>query len=271
MEPAADSAPPRPVKWGDLGIRATVGVVLIIGGAIEIYLGGNAFKVLAVLVAGLVAREWFRIIGEPAWTYNCAAVVSGLIVTGAIWFPPPFQWVALVAAVLLAPFLMDHKRLSGVGFVYAVLPALALVWLRDQPHGFALVGWLVAAVVATDIGAYFAGRMIGGPKLAPRVSPNKTWAGLLGGMAAAALVGLLVFAFSDVFEPGTAMALSAVLAVVAQGGDLGESALKRRFGVKDSGTILPGHGGIMDRLDGLLAAAPVVALCVWLLQASGSA
>jgi phosphatidate cytidylyltransferase len=126
------------------------------------------------------------------------------------------------------------------------------------------VFWLFAVVWATDTAAYISGRLIGGPKLAPRFSPNKTWAGLIGGALAAALVGVIAATLmGDAPMPSMALA-SAGLAVVAQAGDLVESALKRRFGVKDASTLIPGHGGVLDRLDGMLFAAPVfVALMMW--------
>jgi phosphatidate cytidylyltransferase len=134
---------------------------------------------------------------------------------------------------------------------------LALITIREQGRGPLL--WVLFLVWATDSGAYFAGRAIGGPKLAPRISPKKTWAGLAGGMLAAALVG---WAMQNGVMPGAwrLAAASAALAVVAQAGDLAESGLKRYFGVKDSSQLIPGHGGVLDRLDGLLAVAPAVAV-----------
>ena len=147
---------------------------------------------------------------------------------------------------------------KAAGFVYALVPALALLWIRDRaPQGLELLLWVFIVTWTTDIGAYFAGRAIGGPKLAPRVSPNKTVAGLIGGMVSAALAG---YAWAEL------MSLSAVLfwlaplfAIAAQCGDLFESWMKRRAGVKDSGTWLPGHGGALDRLDGLVVVATLTA------------
>jgi phosphatidate cytidylyltransferase len=124
--------------------------------------------------------------------------------------------------------------------------------------------WLLLVVWTTDIGAYFAGRSIGGPKLAPRISPGKTWAGLVGGMAAAGLVGGLLTALAGAGF-WLAAGLGALLAAVAQAGDLFESRLKRHAGVKDSGHLIPGHGGLLDRIDGLVFAAPTFALVVALM------
>jgi phosphatidate cytidylyltransferase len=136
---------------------------------------------------------------------------------------------------------------------------LALLVLRESPDGLLLAFWAMALVWATDIGAFFAGRAIGGPKLMPAVSPNKTWAGLIGGVLGA---GLFALALTSWGLPWPLVFATPVLAVVAQGGDLYESWLKRRAGVKDSSNILPGHGGVLDRLDGLVPVAPIAALLV---------
>jgi phosphatidate cytidylyltransferase len=147
---------------------------------------------------------------------------------------------------------------------------MAIVWLRAQPDGGrSMVFWLLAVVWATDSGAYAVGRWLGGPRLAPRISPNKTWAGLLGGMASAALVGGLMAGVLGAAGLAVAALVGGGLAVVAQAGDLGESLVKRRFGVKDTGALIPGHGGLLDRVDGLLAATPVVALLVWMKGVGG--
>lgn len=144
------------------------------------------------------------------------------------------------------------------GFVYAVIPALALLWIRERDaHGLALLVWAFIVTWATDIGAYFAGRRFGQRKLAPGISPNKTVEGLYGGIAAATLFG---GAWALATDLGIALlALAPVLAIAAQAGDLFESGMKRRAGVKDSGALLPGHGGALDRLDGLVPVATLTA------------
>jgi phosphatidate cytidylyltransferase len=144
--------------------------------------------------------------------------------------------------------------------LYVGVPATALLWLRDVAHGDRLVLWLFIVVWATDIGAYAVGRLVGGPRLAPRLSPHKTWAGLGGGIAAAAAAGAAAARGFASADAAILTVLSAVLAVVAQIGDLVESAVKRHFKVKDMSSLIPGHGGLFDRVDGLLAAAPAVAL-----------
>jgi phosphatidate cytidylyltransferase len=145
------------------------------------------------------------------------------------------------------------------GFVYALLPALALLWIRERDaHGLELLLWAFLVTWSTDIGAYFTGRSFGRRKLAPSISPGKTVEGLYGGMAAAALIGGAWALATGLGHP--LLALAPLLAVVAQGGDLFESWMKRRAGVKDSGKCLPGHGGVLDRLDGLAPVAVLTAL-----------
>ena len=140
------------------------------------------------------------------------------------------------------------------------------MWIRsDEPWGFAAILFLVAAVAATDVAAFFAGRTLGGPKLAPAISPNKTWSGFIGGITAAALTGAVA---AHLFggNPMTLALTGLALGVIAQGGDLAESALKRRFGVKDASNLIPGHGGFMDRVDGLIAAAIAAAVLASLIN-----
>ncbi|WP_309610504.1 phosphatidate cytidylyltransferase [Sphingomonas sp.] len=190
------------------------------------------------------------------------AVALGAAVLGGYFFA------VLVAAAAAMIFVEWTRMVRGwglgwqlSGFAYALVPALALLWIRERaPHDLMLLLWVFIVTWSTDIGAYFAGRAIGGPKLAPVISPNKTWAGLIGGMIAAGVLGGLWANFTGL-SPAL-LWLAPLFAVGAQGGDLLESGLKRRAGVKDSGTILPGHGGIMDRLDGLVVVASLTALVV---------
>ena len=146
----------------------------------------------------------------------------------------------------------------AAGFIYALVPALAVLWIREVPNlGLSMIVWVFIIVWSTDIGAFFAGRAIGGPKLAPSISPNKTIAGLVGGMASAGLAGWAWVDFADI--PQLFVWLGPPLALAAQAGDLFESWLKRRANAKDSGTWLPGHGGLLDRVDGLVVVAPLTA------------
>lgn len=182
-----------------------------------------------------------------------AAVVDGnvlAILVAAVATLMFYEWTRIVRGWGAAWYIS--------GFFYALLPALALLWIRERDtHGLALLIWSFIITWSTDIGAYFAGRRFGRRKLAPRISPNKTVEGLLGGIAAATIFG---GAWSLWTGLGAALlALGPVLAVAAQGGDLFESSMKRRAGVKDSGTWLPGHGGALDRLDGLVPVAVLTA------------
>lgn len=154
-------------------------------------------------------------------------------------------------------------RLAGLAYV--ALPCAALVWIRSLDHGGVLVLTLMLGVWATDIGAYFAGRAIGGPKLAPTISPNKTWAGLAGGVLASAIIIAVCTSFSPYPKSvGSAIVVGLFIAVLGQAGDLFESWMKRRAGVKDSGTLIPGHGGLLDRIDGLILTTPIFAALIWL-------
>ncbi len=195
-----------------------------------------------------------------------SAVVLGPLVLAAIWFG--FPWIDLVAAVAAPLMIWEWTKLTRgrpvvrvLSYFYALAALVALLWLRHQPVlGRETVIWIIACIWATDVGAYFVGASAGGAKLAPRISPSKTWSGLIGGMASAAAVSA---AMGFVFGLGTTLSLAligACLAVVGQLGDLAESAAKRGAGVKDSGNLIPGHGGLLDRVDGLVAALAVVAL-----------
>ena len=167
------------------------------------------------------------------------------------------EWLALVRAMGLGGG--TKAALTALGPV-AILGAMAGLWFIREQLGMTAALWVFGMVWATDIGAYAAGRTIGGPKLAPRISPKKTWAGLIGGMISAAAFGAGVAVAYGAARPGFAALLAAVLAVVSQAGDFFESGVKRYFDKKDSGHLIPGHGGLLDRVDGLIVAAPVFAL-----------
>lgn len=179
-----------------------------------------------------------------------------------------YTFAVLAAAAATAVFYEWTRIVRGwgaawylSGFVYALVSALSLLWVRDRADsGLALVLWVFILVWSVDIGAYFAGRAIGGPKLAPAISPNKTWAGFYGGVVAATLLAGAWALFVGL--PPIVLLLAPLFAVAAQGGDLFESWMKRRAGIKDSGRWLPGHGGVFDRLDGLLPVAILTALAV---------
>jgi len=196
------------------------------------------------------------------------SIAGLLLILVAVWaaFRGGYVFAVLVASAAVMIFYEWRRLLAGwgfgwqaAGFLYALVPALALLWIRDRaPQGLELLLWVFIVTWTTDIGAFFAGRAIGGPKLAPSISPNKTVAGLIGGMVSAALAG---YAWAELTSlSATLFVLAPLFALAAQGGDLFESGLKRRAGVKDSGSWLPGHGGALDRVDGLVVVATLTAL-----------
>lgn len=252
-------------RSGGLGTRMIVGALLLALALAAIWQGGWAFTVLIALAIGCVFSEWTAMhrLGTAGRVVGLVALLAAILLTQ--WLMP-MEALLLLAGAFLLLLLLPGRGWRSAGLFYAGLPAVALLWLRQQPDGMALVLWAMGMVWATDIFAYFAGRAIGGAKIWPAISPNKTWAGLIGGMTAAALFSALFGAWRGWPQGWLALALlGALLAVVAQAGDFFESWLKRRAGVKDSGHILPGHGGVMDRVDGLVPVAVVVALWVVLL------
>jgi phosphatidate cytidylyltransferase len=223
------------------------------------------FAVLVVLVALIVSWEWGRLVhGKEANAVVAVQIVTAVL-AGAL-AAAGLVGLALLAlpigGILAALLSLGRNSIfSALGVFYAGLPTVALIWLRsDVALGLLAVIFLLLVVVTADSAGFVAGRLFGRAKLWPAVSPNKTWAGLLGAVVASAAVGSLFwFAIPDASAVRLA-ATAGVLALVAQAGDLAESALKRRFGAKDSGTLIPGHGGVMDRVDGLVAAAAAVGI-----------
>jgi phosphatidate cytidylyltransferase len=251
-----------------LRLRILSALVLAPAALVVAWIGSWALTILVTAAALVMLVEWHGIMGgaafDPQGMVRGAALLVALIVAGfGHAIIAAIVVVVLTLLILLAVPNAALPRWSAVGVAYIGLPCIALIWLRRNPEGgLGVVLWLFAVVWSTDVGAYIAGRLIGGPKLAPRVSPNKTWAGLGGGVFAAALVGLLAVYFGEGTPPVGLVAVSILLALVSQAGDLMESALKRRFGVKDAGHLIPGHGGALDRLDGMLFAAPAVVALV---------
>jgi phosphatidate cytidylyltransferase len=205
----------------DLPVRAASAVVMAAAAGLALWLGGPALMVFVVVVGAIAL----------------------------------YEWVALT--LRLTSMRIAHICIIGFGMIYIGLACYALILFRK--FGLAAALLPIVATVATDVGAYFTGRLIGGPKIAPSVSPSKTWSGLIGGMIAAGVGVAAVMAVG--FDSGLwstsgivlGVMLGGAFAIVAQAGDFGESFMKRRAGVKDSGTLIPGHGGILDRIDGLLA------------------
>lgn len=234
------------------------------------WLGGPFFLALVTAAVILAAFEWARLCGlKPGFVRTALMLLVPLVALLASFRGVDAAALALIAGLVFVLVGGRLARADGMawaagGMAYLGLPAIAILYLRDVPDaGRWAVLWLFAVVSATDVGAYAAGRLIGGPRLAPTVSPRKTWAGFLGGivLAVAAGVAFIAAAFTGASQ-WLAGGLAGILAVVAQFGDLFESAVKRRFGAKDSGALIPGHGGVLDRIDSLIFAAPVLAVIV---------
>jgi phosphatidate cytidylyltransferase len=247
----------------DLGVRTISGIALIALALTALWAGGIWFWLLTSIAAMLMLSEWGDLVqSDPKHKRLTlfAGCVPLAIMAPGLAAGPSFLALGLTIGAAFFIVIVTNKPRLAFGIVYVALPTLALLLLRGQPQGLLLATWTLATVWATDIGAYAAGRSIGGPKLAPSVSPNKTWAGLIGGVIAALLLGLALWRLADL-RLQFAVA-SAILAVISQIGDLYESWLKRLAGVKDSGSLLPGHGGVLDRLDGLVPVAPAAAALI---------
>jgi len=246
----------------NLSTRIIAAAVLIPLALAIAYAGGWLWTALVTLTAIGLYVEWLMVVGLADRRVVAAGVVAlalaGLcLAVGRIDVALVVLGVGLVAVALITP---AQRNWSAVGFLYAAVAEIASVLLRLDPvKGFAALVFVLVIVWVTDSGGYFAGRGIGGPKLWPKVSPKKTWAGAVGGLVASLAVAG-AFAVLDLGKAGPLLMISAVLSVVSQLGDLFESAVKRRFGVKDSSQIIPGHGGLLDRLDGFVAVVAVAAL-----------
>ncbi|VWX56519.1 phosphatidate cytidylyltransferase [Sphingorhabdus sp. 109] len=254
-----DPAVPVPGKANELQTRIIVGILLIGVALLAGYFGGMLLWLLAVLMSLGIMSEWAGLTGRRDKRLLAMYALSVPLAIMSPWAAgPSFLALGLILGAAMFVAVFDRSIKLAAGVVYAGLPALAVLYLREIDKGILVMLWTLALVWATDIGAYFSGRAIGGPKLAPQYSPNKTWAGLVGGVI---LTAALSFALHVHWGLSFYMVLLSIpLAVLAQMGDLFESWLKRKAGAKDSGTIFPGHGGVMDRLDGLIPVAPVVAL-----------
>lgn len=260
-------APPRPVRFADLGKRLASGVVLALIALLQLWAGGGWAAAFLILVLALMLWEYHRMVTgsgsltAPGLVVAVAAGAAALVAT-AVWGPPKGLPVLAVGALaVLAASGPQRVWLVG-GFLYMTLAMGALLVFRHrEPEGVLLILWLVLVVVAADVGAYFVGRKVGGRRLWPAVSPGKTWSGALGGLAAAGIVGVIFAALVVGWHPWRIGGLSLGIAVFSQFGDLLESSVKRRFGVKDASRLIPGHGGVMDRLDGVMGGVWFFAIC----------
>lgn len=244
-----------PGKWGDLAPRLISGAVMALGGLTLIWLGGPWFAGLAIAAGGLMIWELAAMTdrGRPAEAVIVALLAAAVL--AVVLFSRNPYYLPLLALPTLAGLLRPARPMRLDYAIYSAMIMAACYGLVAFREGYGMLWlmWLILVVVVTDIAGYFAGRIIGGPKFWPRFSPKKTWSGTVAGWVAASLVG---FVFLQISTAGIDLLwISALLALASQLGDIGESAIKRRAGVKDSSRLIPGHGGLMDRFDGLLGAA----------------
>jgi phosphatidate cytidylyltransferase len=256
--------PPDSAKRSSLGVRVISALVLapIVLGVV--WIGGWGLATLTAAAAVLMSLEWLRLTGteRPLWggAVMIAAALAAILATARGEAGVAVALLGAAALAMTAVSFAERKQAwIAAGILYLGLPSVALIWLREpDSEGRQTVLWVLALVWGIDIGAYFVGRTLKGAKLAPRISPNKTWSGLCGGIVAAVAVGLGTAALSGA-RPLWLATLSGALAIVEQAGDLMESAIKRHFQVKDAGDLIPGHGGLLDRVDGLIAILVTVA------------
>ncbi|MFK7875057.1 MAG: phosphatidate cytidylyltransferase [Paracoccaceae bacterium] len=245
-------------RWADLMPRVLSAIAMCAIGGFELWLGGRYFHAFVGFIVGLMVWELVIMLApDRRRTAICAGTVSGILMAAVFEFStgallPIALGLCVVLALAIGLSVGERRRLGIAYSLVILLGGLTLMLTRDQ-LGFGWIMWLVAVVIASDVAGYFAGKMLGGPKFWPAISPKKTWSGTVAGWVGAAFVGL-------VFGLGSGMqmvliGLSLGLAFAAQMGDISESAIKRRCGVKDSSNLIPGHGGVLDRFDGLIGAS----------------
>jgi phosphatidate cytidylyltransferase len=261
------AVPSFPGKWSDLGVRAFSAAVLIPAVLLDVWLGGIWFKLFVALVAILMAYEWTVLAHESSslqFALHCAAALCGTFLPTEIGVSGALIGIAVLTVLSIIVVQLKgrtHSMWTSAGVPYVSLSAAALIQLRmDDTFGTLAILWILAVVWAADTFAYFAGKSIGGPKLAPRISPNKTWAGFSGAIAGALAVSAIFAAVAELQITMPLLVAAGIMAIVEQGGDLFKSAFKRYYGVKDTGRLIPGHGGVIDRVDGLVAVAMAAAL-----------
>lgn len=253
--------------WSDLWPRVAAAVVLGLIALCVAWTGGIVFIAFWWIAAAIVLWEWQRIVGDERLLER---VGLGALCLAAAALCAMHNWSVLAVATLVAAAAAvgfvaapDRRIWAGIGALYAGALIVSLGLLEASPiYGLAAVLWLFAVVWGADVAAFFAGRAIGGPRLWPSVSPGKTWSGAIAGALAGAALGLLIGAIlaPGPIRIGLLFALGLATSVVSELGDLFESAVKRRFGVKDSSGLIPGHGGLMDRLDSFTAASTFAAV-----------
>lgn len=250
------TAVPAGQRWGDLLPRALSGIVLVVLALGTAVLGGITFTLFWMLAAIAIVWEWQRLVGPDDASGRVLVGGLALLAAGVLTGTGLGGWAVLAVAVGMAAAATwpgaATRGMAACGVLYAGALLLSVVGLRASQSGLGALMWLFAVVWGTDVMAYFGGRLIGGPKLWPRLSPSKTWSGFLVGVTAGGALG--VWAAPAGTSVHAVFLVGVMAGVAAQAGDLFESGLKRRYGVKDSSRLIPGHGGVMDRLDGFITA-----------------
>ncbi|MES0881876.1 phosphatidate cytidylyltransferase [Roseibium sp. SCP14] len=249
-----------PKKLSDLGLRLISAVILGPLVLFITYWGGFPYKLLVLVAAILFLWEWFTITGTPEKSPTASAGFVSLILLSVLEYADmPLSGLGILVLGAIGTFALGGfsrtGRWAAEGVLYSGLALYALLSVRDGAGGLVFSFFLLIVIWATDIFAYFTGRALGGPKLWKKVSPKKTWSGAIGGLVVSSLLGVGIAYVAGAQSLFPWAILAAALSIVSQAGDLLESAIKRRFDVKDSSRLIPGHGGIMDRIDGLVAAA----------------
>jgi phosphatidate cytidylyltransferase len=270
------SPPARSFNWDDLRVRVLSAVVLIPAAVFAVVHGGWLFLVMVSVAAALLSIEWGMMSEPRAPTRISTAVLLGVVApvfaayVGDVGAAFVLLLFGSLAAALYARTLKAAFADTAYGVLYIGLPCVVMMWLRQRPGGMEWTALLFVIAWAADIAAYALGSAVKGPKLWPRFSPNKTWSGFVGGLLAGVVAAVAVARFAPLpLSAPTAGLVGLFTALATMAGDLWESALKRRFGVKDAGTLIPGHGGLMDRVDGLMFAVVAVAAARLLVDYGG--
>ncbi|MCC5974197.1 MAG: phosphatidate cytidylyltransferase [Rubellimicrobium sp.] len=242
-------------RWADLQPRIVSGGLMVLVGSAAVLLGGPWFQMLVVFAAAVMIWElWTMIVADAPTRGMLLSALAASVMSGQLSFTSDWGLLLFLVVPLAGTALLARERITFFAFALGIQVAgWGLVWFRAE-YGVTWILWMILVVVATDVFGYFAGRLIGGPKFWPRVSPKKTWAGTVAGWLAAAVVGALFGRIAAV-PMAQIILVSMALSLASQMGDIAESALKRRMGVKDSSNLIPGHGGLFDRFDALLGAS----------------
>lgn len=265
------ATPKSSAKFKSLGVRALSGLALVIICGLPVYYGGWAFAILVAIFGARLVWEWVRMT-DPGFP-KLAAAIPIITLLSALFLGQMGEWPLSIIVVIVAAVLAAIERSNrgkphwaAFGCFYIILPCLAILWIRGDTMGFGAAGFakmifIALIVIAADSWAYIGGSILKGPKLAPKISPNKTWSGFLSGLVFGALTGVIC-AFATGFSPLTGLVLAIPIVIFSVFGDLLESAIKRHLNVKDAGGLLPGHGGLLDRVDSLMLACLVAAFAL---------